>query len=507
MVRPIITPAQRQAQAALEYIARLQRAEMETLYDWYGGDCPCGPSMPLGDCRIHPRARLNQRPGGTPISPYSDWWRVFAFIGGRGSGKTFMGAQYVWWCVANGFAREIVFVNATIRDTIDLMVEGPSGILKVVPSWLMQPGNEYAKFYPSKARVDFKNGAKAYLRTSEEPDGLRGPNIDLVWGDEPGKWVKQKETWDQIGWIMRNRVTPNPRCILTGTPMPSEVMFELEDKGQKPEKTGVTYVTCHMDENAAHLDPQFLADRHEQYDGTLMGQQEMAGILIRRKPGALWGPEDLDKKGFLLDLPPSGEDLEYVGVGLDPASGSNDEGRASEAGVVVAGRRRRAGNSLARGVVLADYSCSGHPSDWGHAAIRAYIDFEAEEIVYEINQGGEMIVTVVRTTPAKDGYPSGLNIPMRPVYASRGKTTRAEESQVLYQAGRVQHVRGLDLLERQMILFMRDKPGQKLDRVDALVWILKRAVLEQDVIQDTGRIICGLARPDLDWIGDIRGRL
>jgi len=43
---------------------------------------------PRGQCRIHPRARPSQRP------PAGDW-RVWAYVAGRGAGKTRAGACWV----------------------------------------------------------------------------------------------------------------------------------------------------------------------------------------------------------------------------------------------------------------------------------------------------------------------------------------------------------------------------------------------------------------------------
>src|SRR5260370_9138041 len=55
-------------------------------WDWYAESCPCG--LPPGECRAHPRARMSQRP------PEGDW-RGWAYVGGRGAGKTWAGACWV----------------------------------------------------------------------------------------------------------------------------------------------------------------------------------------------------------------------------------------------------------------------------------------------------------------------------------------------------------------------------------------------------------------------------
>jgi hypothetical protein len=55
-------------------------------WDWYAETCPCG--QPPGDCSAHPRGRPGQRP------PAGDW-RVWAYVAGRGAGKTRAGACWV----------------------------------------------------------------------------------------------------------------------------------------------------------------------------------------------------------------------------------------------------------------------------------------------------------------------------------------------------------------------------------------------------------------------------
>ncbi len=57
-----------------------------SVWDWYGESCSRG--LPSGECRVHPRARPTQRP------PAGDW-RVWAYVAGRGAGKTRAGASWL----------------------------------------------------------------------------------------------------------------------------------------------------------------------------------------------------------------------------------------------------------------------------------------------------------------------------------------------------------------------------------------------------------------------------
>ena len=95
-----------------------------------------------------------------------------------------------------------------------------------------------------------------------------------------------------------------------------------------------------------------------------------------------------------------------------------------------------------------------------------YRKWEADKIVAEKNQGGEMVSAVLK---AQD-----RSVPVTLVHASRGKIVRAEPVSALYEQKRVHHVGIFDKLEDQMCLFSVDNfrtPAMgSPDRVDALVW-------------------------------------
>ena len=95
-------------------------------WDWYAKSCPCG--LPAGECREHPRARPTQRP------PDGDW-RVWAYIAGRGAGKTRAGASWIQQRVESGTMKYGCLIAPTAADIRDVMVEGPSGLLAVAPPW------------------------------------------------------------------------------------------------------------------------------------------------------------------------------------------------------------------------------------------------------------------------------------------------------------------------------------------------------------------------------------
>jgi phage terminase large subunit-like protein len=130
-----------------------------------------------------------------------------------------------------------------------------------------------------------------------------------------------------------------------------------------------------------------------------------------------------------------------------------------------------------RAVVLEDASLgAASPHQWAQAAIAAFHRHGADRLVAEVNQGGDLVESVIRQVDAL--------VPYRGVHAARGKAARAEPVAALYEQGRVGHVRGLDLLEAQMVqMTARGYRGRgSPDRVDALVWALSDLLIDPALI-------------------------
>jgi phage terminase large subunit-like protein len=334
-------------------------------------------------------------------------------------------------------------VAETAPDARDVMVLGPAGLLACHPK-------EFRPEYISSRRlVKWKNGAEAILFNAVEPDQLRGPQFDAAWCDELAKWRYAQETWDQLQFGLR--LGKHPRQIVTTTPRPISVVRRLINDPTCVVTRGRTY------DNASNLAGPFLKQVEERYGGTRLGRQELEGEVLDDMPGALWNRDLIDNA-----RKPVAPDMDRIVVAVDPAATSGEE--ADETGIVAVGLARdEDGNN--RGYVLADRSLRGTPDEWAAAAVRLYHELDADRIVAEKNQGGEMVEAVLK---AKD-----RNVPVTLVTATRGKVVRAEPVSALYEQGRVHHVGRFDKLEDQMCLFTRDAdrtPGNSPDRVDALVW-------------------------------------
>lgn len=382
------------------------------------------------------------------MEPEGDWttWLILA---GRGFGKTRTGSETIrkWACgptpLARGSCSHIALVAETSGDARDVMVEGPAGILACHPK-------DFRPLYePSKRRLTWPNGAQATLYNAVEPDQLRGPQHDAAWGDEIAKWRYVQETWDQLQ--MGLRLGKHPRQILTTTPRPIKIIRKLLNDPTCHVTRGRTY------DNASNLAAPFLRQIEDRYGGTRLGRQELEGEVLDDMPGALWSRDIIDSS-----RKKEAPELDRIVVAVDPAVTSGED--ADETGIVAVGAATDE-DGYTRGYVLEDRSVRGTPEEWARRAVQLYHELDADRIVAEKNQGGEMVAAVIRAVDR--------NVPITLVTATRGKHVRAEPISALYEQGRVHHVGRLDKLEDQMCLFTRDADrtnGNSPDRVDALVW-------------------------------------
>ena len=388
------------------------------------------------------KARRNQLP-----PPGS--WRIWLLLAGRGFGKTRAGAEWVRCQIEEGPARRVALVAPTAADARDVMVEGESGLLAVSRT------TSRPIYQPSKRRVLFPNGALATIYSADEPDRLRGPQHDAAWCDELASW-RYPEAWDML--MLGLRLGPDPRAVVTTTPKPVRLIRALVD----PSRSDVAITTGTTYDNRTNLPPAFLDHVERRYGGTRLGRQELQGEILDDVPGALWTRDKIEQ--FRIVKTP---ELRRIVVAIDPAVSSGED--ADETGIVVAGL-----GSDAQGYVLDDLSLRAGPVDWARRALLAYRRYQADRIVAEVNNGGDLVETTMRIFDA--------SVPFKPVRASRGKVTRAEPIAALYEQGRVHHVGTFPALEDQMCAFIgdfdRQSTGVSPDRVDALVWALTELMVE-----------------------------
>ena len=390
------------------------------------------------------------------LPPEGDW-KSWVILGGRGAGKTRAGSEWVRSMVEgagpldHGIARRVALVGETMDQAREVMVFGESGILAC------SPPDRRPKWHASRKMLEWPNGAVAQVFSAFDPESLRGPQFDACWVDELAKWPKARETWDMVQFGLR--LGDHPRQVVTTTPRNMPVLKEV----LALESTVMTHAATEA--NAANLAASFLTEVRARYAGTSLGRQELDGELLEDVEGALWSRETLE--GARGDVPGP---LSRIVVAVDPPVSSG--AKADTCGIVVVGGMTEGPPSEWRAVVLEDSSVQGlSPVGWAEAAIAAMARWGADLMVAEVNQGGELVQSVVRQVDPLVAF--------KAVHARYGKSARAEPVAALYEQGRVKHLSGLERLEDQMCLMtVAGFQGQgSPDRVDALVWGLHEVIL------------------------------
>ena len=379
-----------------------------------------------------PTARPDQhRPPGD--------WSVWLILSGRGWGKTRTGAEDLTQSCLDD-PGDYAVVAPTYGDVRDVCVEGPSGLLAVLKRRCIAH-----TWNRSLGELTLANGSRIKAGSADEPDRWRGFNFRGAWCDELGAW-RRADAWTQLR--MATRVGDRPRTIVTTTPRPTRLVIDLAGR-----EDGTVHVTRGRTwDNAENLSPAALEELRLAYEGTRIGRQELEGELLLDTPGALWTLAMIES-ARAVDVP----DLVRVVVAVDPAVTSGEE--SDSTGIVTVGQC--ADGDL---WVLADDTVKATPEGWASAAIGAMDRWGADRIVAEVNNGGDLVESVLRAVDR--------TVPYRKVTASRGKRVRAEPVAAMYEQGRVHHwvEADLDGLEGQLVGWAPDTGQSSPDRLDALVW-------------------------------------
>ncbi|WP_309611167.1 terminase large subunit domain-containing protein [Sphingomonas sp.] len=410
-------------------------------------------------------------------------WRTWVMLAGRGFGKTRAGAEWLAGMVrdrstalgTNGERLRIALVGATVDEARRVMVEGESGLLTVA-------GDLIEQWSPARRLLQFRGGSEAVLFSGASPDSLRGPEHHFAWCDEIAKWVHGEESWDNLQLGLR--LGPGPQALVTSTPRGGTVLERIIGTAECVVSGGPTWAN-------PHLPPAFVDAVTGMFAGTRKERVELHGELIRDAAGALWTVEMIEAcriqpGGALTGLapavplpPPPVPYLKRIGgpprvaerwadyqrfvIGVDPPAGDGT------CGIVLC-----ALDWEGIGHVLGDHSIGAvSPGTWA-ARVAAVATLNPETLVVaEVNQGGVMVETVLRTAdPA-------LRIKL--VRASVGKSARAEPVAMLFEQGRVRLHGRMDALEaelRGMVAGGGYKgPGASPDRADAMVWALSELLV------------------------------
>lgn len=376
-------------------------------------------------------ARINQL-------PETDW-HTWLILAGRGFGKTRTGAETVRQCMKNGY-RRIGLIGDTLQDIEQVMLFGESGLINV------HAPEEKPSYMSSKSIVQWPNGATGVCISACTPEKIRGQQFDCVWIDELAKFSDPDAVYDQINLALRLN-TPNghkPKMIITTTPTSASLIQTLIDDENIIKTYGSTF------DNAANLSEQFLNNVKQKFEGSKFGRQELYGELVDVSRG-------LCEQNMIHYKSYTQHDCSKIIIAVDPSVGGSDE-----TGIVAVGVLKQ--SDTYKYVVLEDASGSYNVSVWPEIVINLYKKYNAAYVVAEVNQGGNMIESLLRHICQDVKYHA--------VRATKSKICRAQPIAMLYERGYVCHAMYFPLLEKQLCSDQTRMGVRSPDRLDALVWAL-----------------------------------
>ena len=316
------------------------------------------------------------------------------------------------------------------------MVKGESGLLAIYPMGEkpVLRGNS----------LHWANGVEAMIMSASDPDRFRGPQFAAAWCDEVAKWPDAEAAWDMLQFGLR--LGDRPRQLATTTPRPTRLLKRLLADPQ----AAVTRMKT--EDNRKHLAPSFLEAVVGRYRGSVLGRQELDGEMIEDLPDALWQRS--------MFLPADGAAPGRIVVAVDPPVTGNDKSDAC--GIIVAGR---VGEGA---VVLEDRTLKpAAPLAWARRAVAAFHAHGADAIVVEVNQGGDLVKSVIaQVDPSGAGAGGAGDAGQMAAGRAGGGALWARAGAACGGAGRAGR------RDVRLSAMTGAADGHSPDRVDALVWAL-----------------------------------
>jgi hypothetical protein len=370
--------------------------------------------------------------------------RYFLITGGRGSGKSWTLSMFLL-----NLTYEEEHVILFTRWTLT------SAFISIIPEFIdkIELMNKAEDFEITQSEIINKaTGSKILFRGIKTSQGTATANLKSIAGvttfilDESEE-LMDEDVFDRIDLSIRAINKPN-RVILVMNP--SYKSHWIYDRFVRKKSDNCTYIHTTYLDNERNLSKSFIEQAERTKRENLHRYNHLfLGEWLEDAEGMLWNRQIIER--LRIVNPPQ---LERIVVAVDPAASANLE--SDETGIIVCAK-----DSLGNGYVLEDLSGKYSPSQWATVAVKAFERWNADCIVAEKNQGGDMVESVLRSQNA--------TARIKLVTATKGKYVRAEPIYSLYEQNKIYHVGSFPILEKQMVTFDPDK-GKSPDRVDAMVW-------------------------------------
>jgi PBSX family phage terminase large subunit len=384
------------------------------------------------------------------LSNYKDLFRIepltryHLVTGGRGSGKSFSISLFLLNLTYES-GHVILFTRWTMV----------SAFISIIPEFIekIELLNKEEDFEITQNEIVNKlTGSKILFKGIKTSQGTATASLKSISGvttfllDEAEELVDET-VFDRIDLSIRSKDKPN-RVILVMNP--SYKSHWIYKRWVAKPKQDCTYIHTTYLHNRQNLSKSFLDAAERTKSENLHRYNHLfLGEWLDDAEGMLWNREIINRSRVTVS-----PKLVRVIVAIDPAASSNMD--SDETGIVVCGI-----DANKNGYLIEDLSGKYTPNQWGSLASQTAERVQADCIVAEKNQGGDMVTAVIRQY--------NLNTRVKLVTATKGKYVRAEPIYSMYEQGRIYHLGEFPILENQMITFDPDK-GKSPDRVDALVW-------------------------------------
>jgi hypothetical protein len=337
----------------------------------------------------------------------------------------------------------------------------------------LEDGLDKGAFYKNETKhIIERAGTENRIRakTAWNADTLRGDYADELILDE---WqLMNEDAWEVVGAPMLLDNNGNVTFIYTPPTMRSRSVSKAKDKRHAAKlfkkaqaDTSGRWATFHF---SSKENPHLSREALEEITSDMTRLAYEQEILAQDKddnPNALWDSETIERLRLY-----SHPDLTRIITAIDPsATSTGDEAGIVTAGVGLCNCKVPTGGQIEKhGFLIEDSSLQASPDGWAKAAVTVYNKLNADGMIAEKNNGGEMVSTTIGTIK---GAP-----PVKLIHASRGKHTRAEPVSALYSQGKVHHVGRFDRLEEELTQWQPDDT-ESPNRLDAAVWALTELMI------------------------------
>ena len=398
-------------------------------------------------------------------------WTIHLYLGGRGTGKTKSGAEWIverclkFPYTASGHPANRLVMAYNVSDALTTCIEGESGILSILRRKKMVEDKDYSYTKAPKPKIVFlETGCVIHFTGANKPDVVRGLNLADAWLDEIVKWPDPEQIWKEgIHHALRSDVPGDkPRVFVTTTPKPIEIL----KKWTKRKDGFVSLSRGSTFDNLANLNAEFIREIRLEYEGTLIGRQEIYGELLDDMEGPLFSLATINDNR-VEEVP---DNIGFRVVGVDPCLTGGENGDLM--GCVAAYRDRKD-----HYYVVEDASVRLSGRDAARHVWKVFARHSADVLAVETNLGKQWLTEILRSTYKEmqdEGiFPQYTTPPIKEIHSNHGKKLRAEPVAIRYQQKRVHHVGSFEHLETQMVGWDPTDSKVSPDRLDALVHAIR----------------------------------